>query len=147
MRVLIGCEDSGRVRRAFRARGHDAWSCDLNPARDRSRYHYQMDVRRALDRRRWDLFIVFPDCTYLCSSGLHWNTRRPGRRRHTRAAIAFVRELLDADVDRKALENPIGCLSTAIRRPDQIIQPHRFGDDASKRNLSLAAAAAIAGAD
>jgi len=81
----------------------------------------------------WDLMIAFPPCTYLCSSGLHWNTRRPGRAQKTAEALDFVRALLDAPIHRIALENPIGCISTQIRPPDQIIQPHEFGHDASKR--------------
>jgi hypothetical protein len=131
MRVLIACEFSGVVRRAFLARGHDAWSCDLLPAEDGSNRHYRCDVREVLGGG-FDLMVAHPPCTYLCSSGLHWNKRVPGRDRLTDEAVAFVRELLDAPIPRIAVENPIGCLSTRIRKPDQIIQPWQFGDDASK---------------
>ena len=144
MRVLIGCERSGVVRRAFRQRGHDAWSCDLVAADDGSEFHYRQDVRTLIrDRDRWDLFIVHPDCTYLTSSGLHWNGRIPGRQAKTDAALDFVRELFDAEVEKMMLENPVGRINTAIRKPDQIIQPNQFGHDASKatclwlRNLPL----------
>ena len=78
MRVIIACEYSGRVREAFRKLGHDAWSCDLLPAEDNSPYHYQCDIRDVLGLG-WDLMIAHPDCTFLCSSGLHWNARRNGR--------------------------------------------------------------------
>lgn len=131
MRVLIACEYSGRVRDAFIAAGHDAMSCDLMPT-DVPGPHYQGDVLDVLDDG-WDLMIAHPPCTYLCGSGLHWNTRRPERAQMTEDALAFVRLLLDAPVPRIALENTVGIISTRIRKPDQIIQPYQFGDDASKK--------------
>lgn len=131
LRVLVACEYSGAVRRAFRSRGHDAWSCDLLSADDADPHHYQGDVREVLGRG-WDMMIAHPPCTYLCSSGLHWNKRRPERAALTEEALDFVRLLLDAPVPRIALENPIGCISTRIRRPDQTVQPHEYGHDASK---------------
>lgn len=131
VKVLVACEYSGIVRRAFRERGHDAWSCDLLPADDGSEFHYQGDVTELLGNG-WDLMIAHPPCTYLCSSGLHWNKRRPERAQQTEAALDFVRLLLDAPIERIALENPIGCIGTRIRPADQIIQPWWFGDDASK---------------
>lgn len=130
MRVLVACEYSGRVRDAFIAAGHDAMSCDLLPT-DAPGPHYQGDVLDVLDDG-WDLMIAHPPCTYLCGSGLHWNKRRPERAQMTEDALAFVRLLLGAPVPRIALENPVGVISTRIRRPDQIIQPYQFGDDASK---------------
>jgi hypothetical protein len=132
MRVLVGCETSGRVREAFRARGHDAWSCDLLPADDGSAWHMQCDVRVPLRLMSWDLFVVHPTCTYVCSSGLHWNLRRPERAAKTEEALSFIQEMLDAPVDKIVLENPIGCISTRIRPYDQLIQPWQFGDNASK---------------
>lgn len=87
-----------------------------------------MDV---LDQQ-WDLLIAHPPCTYLCSSGLHWNNKVSGRQEKTEEALVFVRALLDAPVEKIALENPIGCISSQIRKPDQIIQPWQFGHDASK---------------
>ena len=151
MRVLVACEFSGMVRDAFRKRGHDAWSCDLLPTDDDSPYHHQGDVRNFLgpmlhrcnccprdsimihhELAPWDLMIAHPPCTYLCSSGLHWNKKDPTRQKKTEEALDFVRELLNAPIRQLALENPIGCISTRIRKPDQIIQPHWFGHDASK---------------
>ncbi len=133
MRVLVACEFSGVVREAFRARGHDAWSCDLLPAEDDSRYHVQCNVLNRYDDGAWDLMIAHPPCTYLAGSGLHWNKRRPERAAKTEEALEFVRKLLDAPVPKICLENPVGCISTRIRKPDQIIQPWQFGEDASKR--------------
>jgi len=130
MKVLIACEFSGVVRNSFAAQGHDAWSCDLLPS-DTPGQHYQGDIRDMLNQQ-WDLMIAHPPCTYLCSSGLHWNKRRPGRDEQTEEALGFVRLLLDADIPRIALENPIGCISSRIRKPDQIIQPWQFGHPESK---------------
>jgi hypothetical protein len=131
MKVLVACEYSGVVRDAFLAAGHEAMSCDLLPS-DVSGHHYQGDVRDILDNG-WDLMIAHPPCTYLCSSGLHWNKRVPGRQVLTNEALDFIRLLLDAPIERIALENPVGCISTQIKKPDQIIQPYMFGDDASKQ--------------
>lgn len=128
LRILIGCERFGVVRDAFIAAGHDAISCDLVAA---DGPHLQCDVREQL-YAGWDMGIFFPDCTYVCSSGLHWNHRRPGRQEKTEEAIRFFVELMNAPIPRIAIENPIGCLSTRFRRPDQIIQPWMFGEDASK---------------
>lgn len=130
MRVLVACECSGVVRRAFRARGHDAWSCDLCFAEDMGE-HIRGDVLDVLGDG-WDLMIAHPPCTYLASSGLHWNKRRRGRDAETEKALAFVKTLLDAPIERIAVENPIGCISTRIRPPDQTIQPWMFGENASK---------------
>jgi hypothetical protein len=80
----------------------------------------------------WDLMVAHPPCTYLCSSGLHWNKKRPERAAQTVDALDFVRRLLAAPIARIALENPIGCISTQIRKPDQTLQPWMFGHDASK---------------
>jgi hypothetical protein len=130
MRVLIACEFSGVVRDAFAAKGHTACSCDLLPP-ERPGKHYQGDVRDILDSG-WDLLIAHPPCTYLAVSGLHWNTRRPERAQETERALDFVRLLMDAPVERIAIENPVGCISTRIRKPDQIIQPWQFGHPESK---------------
>lgn len=130
MRVLIACEFSGIVRDAFIALGHDAWSCDLLPC-ERSGPHLQCDVRNII-QDQWDMMIAHPPCTYLCSSGLHWNKRRPERQAKTDEALSFVAYLLGADIPLIALENPIGCISSRIRKPDQIIQPWQFGHPESK---------------
>lgn len=130
MKVLIACEYSGKVRDAFLARGHDAMSCDLLPT-DAPGPHYEGDILDIL-YDGWDLMIAHPPCTYLCSSGLHWNTRRPERAQQTEDALDFVRLLLAAPIEKIALENPIGCISTRIRPPTQTIHPWQFGHDASK---------------
>lgn len=129
-RALIACEFSGTVRDAFRSAGWDAWSADLLPT-TKPGQHYQRCVLGLL-RDNWDLMIAHPPCTYLASSGLHWNGRIEGREAQTAAAVEFVRELLDAPIARIALENPIGRISTAIRPFDQKIQPWQFGQNASK---------------
>lgn len=137
MRVLIACEYSGRMRREFMALGHDVLSCDYLPSEDDSPYHYQGDVRDLLDQS-WDLMIAHPPCTYLAVSGLHWNKRgvmvdgRP-RAELTEEALDFVRMLMGAPIPRIAVENPVSCISTRIRKPDQVIQPWWFGEDASKK--------------
>lgn len=130
MKILVACEYSGTVREAFRALGHDAWSCDLLPT-DRPGQHRQCDVLDIIGDG-WDLMIAHPPCTYLASSGLHWNRRRPERAAHTEQALAFVMALANAPIECIAIENPIGALSSRWRKPDQIIQPWQFGEDASK---------------
>lgn len=131
MKVLVACEFSGTLRNAFLAKGHDAWSCDLLPT-ERLGNHIQGDVIDVL-KMGWDLLIAHPPCTYLCSSGLHWNKRTPGREQKTQEALEFVRLLLNAPVEKIALENQIGRIGTAIRPADQIIQPYMFGENASKQ--------------
>jgi hypothetical protein len=141
VRVLIACERSGVLRDAFRDLGHEAWSSDLagvEPGGRWKTYHLIGDCRLWLDGTRatgtaWDLLIAHPDCRYLCSSGLHWNTRRPGREASTRSALDFVRALMDAPIPHICIENPIGRIGTAIRPADQYVQPYEYGDDASKR--------------
>jgi len=131
MKVLVACEYSGAVRNAFLRAGHYALSCDLLPSDSPLGDHYQGNVLDILDHG-WDLMIAHPPCTYLCSSGLHWNKRRPERAKQTEQALDFVRLLFDAPIPKIALENPIGCISTRIRPPDQTIQPWQYGHDASK---------------
>lgn len=106
-------------------------SCDLLPSETPGKHH-QGDVLELLHRKRFDLMIAHPPCTYLSVSGLHWNGRIAGRAEKTQQALLFVRALLEADVPKIALENPVSLISTAIRKPDQIIQPYQFGHDASK---------------
>lgn len=130
LRVLVACEFSGIVRDAFIARGHDALSCDLIPS-ERPGPHHLGDVRDLLSQP-WDMMIAHPPCTYLAASGLHWNKRRPERAALTEEALAFIRLLMAAPVSRIAIENPVGCVSTRIRRPDQILQPWQFGHPESK---------------
>jgi hypothetical protein len=128
MRVLIACEYSGRVRDAFLAAGHDALSCDLLPT-DAPGPHYTGDVADLLEPGRWDLLIAFPPCTHLAVSGARYFAKKA---REQADALAFVQRLLDAPVPRICLENPIGVISSRIRKPTQIIQPWQFGHPESK---------------
>jgi len=130
MRILIACEFSGVVRETFAKLGHDAWSCDLLPTIIPGQ-HIQGDVLDIVDRG-WHMMIAHPPCTYLCSSGIHWNNRGRGWQ-ETEKAVEFVKQLMNAPVDRIAIENPIGILSGRIRKPDQIIHPYEYGQDASKK--------------
>lgn len=133
MRVLVACEFSARVRDAFRARGHDAWSCDLIDTDGDPQWHIKGDALEAAEGGNWDLLIAFPPCTYLCSSGLHWNTKRPERWAETDKAVEFVKLLASVRIPRIAIENPVGILSTRWRKPDQIIQPWMFGHGETKQ--------------
>jgi hypothetical protein len=126
MRVLVACEFSGVVRRAFQDLGHEAWSCDLLPAEDGSDWHYQGDVLGIIGQGNWDLMIAHPPCTDLAVSGARWFPQKRADGSQQRA-LDFVRALLDAPIPRIALENPISIISSAIRKPDQIIQPWQFG--------------------
>lgn len=128
LRVLVACEFSGTVRRAFAARGWDAWSCDLLPAEDDSPQHVVGDVRVALGLK-WDLLIAHPPCTHLAVSGARWFK---DKRVEQAAALDFVRLLLAAPVRHIALENPISIISSRVRKPDQVIQPWQFGHGETK---------------
>ncbi len=137
MRVLVACEFSGAVRRAFRAFGHDAWSCDLLPAEDGAdgfTGHYQGDVLELLarpDLLPWDLMIAHPPCTRLTVAGARWFK---GKEQEQAEAIAFAEALWNAPIPRIAIENPIGVLSTrsTLGKPSQIIQPWQFGHGETK---------------
>lgn len=127
MRVLVACEYSGRVRDAFIRRGHDALSCDLLPT-DVPGPHYQGDVRDVLGDG-WDLMVAHPPCTHLAVSGARWFKEKQAEQAE---ALEFVRLLLDAPIQRIALENPVSIISSRIRKPDQIIQPWQFGHGETK---------------
>lgn len=130
MRVLVGCEYSGRVRQAFRNLGHDAWSCDLLGSEDGSQFHIHGDVLPLLTGG-WDLAIFHPPCTHLAVSGArHFAAKQASGVQQE--ALDFVRLLLDAPIARIALENPISVISSRIRKPDQIIQPWQFGHGETK---------------
>lgn len=131
MSVLVACEYSGTVRDAFLRAGHDAMSCDLL-ATDVPGPHYQGDVRDVL-YDGWDLMVAHPPCTYLSVSGMHWTTRGLRDPQLTEDALDFVRLLMSAPIPRIAVENPVSVISSRIRKPDQIIHPYQFGDDASKK--------------
>lgn len=128
MRVLVACEYSGRVRDAFLAAGHDALSCDLLPT-EAPGPHHQGDVRDVLGDG-WDLMIAHPPCTHLAVSGARWFKDKQAEQVE---ALAFVRLLLDADIPRIALENPVSIISSRIRKPTQIIQPWHHGHNESKK--------------
>lgn len=131
LKVLVACEVSGRVRDAFRRLGHDAWSCDIeyNP----SEFHITGDVRSVLSRG-WDLMVAHPPCTDLAVSGaLRFKEKLERDPECQKKALDFVRELMYNSIPRIAVENPVSIISTHIRKPDQIIQPYQFGDDASKK--------------
>lgn len=130
LRVLVACEYSGAVRDAFRALGHDAMSCDLLPT-DAPGPHHMGDVMHLLGQS-WDIVIAFPPCTYLCSSGMHWTVRGKRDPQLTEDALLFVAGLLGADAPHIALENPVGAISTRIRKPDCVIHPWQFGHPESK---------------
>jgi len=146
MKVLIACEQSGVIRRAFRGAGHSAFSCDLLESEDDSPHHLQCDIREVLIKQAsWDLMIAHPDCTYLTNSAEWCYKDNPGKnmrsgvlfgeaRRQARvAALEFVRMLMAADIQRIAIENPVGKIGADIRPADQYIQPYEYGHDASKR--------------
>lgn len=149
MRVLIGCERSGIVRDAFRARGAYAVSCDLEPCEGDPSHHIQGNVLDYLLMGSstfgyWRLGIFHPECRYLSSSGLHWNGRVPGREAKTVAALEFVERLLRAPIYSICLENPRGCITTRLAHVlaelgyvRQSVQPYEFGDDASKETILL----------
>lgn len=130
MKVLVACEYSGVVRRAFRERGHDAYSCDLLPADDASPHHIQGDVLNLLDLGlEWDLMIAHPPCTHLAVSGARWFRDKALQQWE---ALEFVRALMAAPVERIAIENPVSIISSRIRKPDQVIQPWQFGHGETK---------------
>lgn len=128
MRVLVACEFSGVVREAFRAAGHDAWSCDILPSEDGSAHHFQGNViDHDIIKLGWDALIAFPDCTYLTVSANRWaNEEWRMEARHW--ALAFVKTLWALPIKRKCIENPIGVLPTIWQRPAQIIHPWEFWD-------------------
>lgn len=130
MRVLVACEYSGRVRDAFRSRGHEAISCDLLPSESPGP-HYIGDVAAML-ADGWDLMIAHPPCQYLAVSGMHWTVRGKRDPALTESALEFVRLLMAAPIARIAIENPVSVISSRIRRPDQIIQPWQHGHGETK---------------
>ena len=126
MKILIACEFSGTVRRAFAKKGHDVTSCDLLPSDDNSKDHYQGDVFDLLNNNKYDLMIAHPPCTHLAVSGAAWfkAKRESGVQQE---ALEFVQRLMDADIPKICIENPVSIISSQIRKPEQIIQPYQFG--------------------
>jgi site-specific DNA-cytosine methylase len=130
VRVLVACEYSGVVRDAFTAQGHEAVSCDLLPSESLEGEHYQGDARDVMEDG-WDLMVAHPPCTDLTVSGARWFAKKRADGSQQRS-LDFVQLLLDAPVPRIALENPIGIISSHIRKPDQIIQPWQYGHGETK---------------
>lgn len=128
MNVLVACEYSGRVRDAFRARGHNAWSCDLLDCERGPDFHLKGDVREALSFK-WDLMIAHPPCTDLAVSGARWFKFKQAEQI---AALDFVRMLMNAPIHKIAIENPVSIISSRIRKADQTIQPWQFGHGETK---------------
>ena len=149
MKILIACEYSGTVRDAFIEFGHEAISCDILPT-ETPGPHLKMDVFDAIKSQRFDMMIAHPPCTYLCSSGLHWNTRQHNdpetgercltpaaqeRLASTELALKFITDLWNCGIPKIAIENPVGCINTRLpfMPKPQYIQPYQYGHDASKK--------------
>lgn len=147
-RVLVACEESQTVCKAFRLLGFEAYSCDLLPCSGgHPEWHFQKDVFEVIDQG-WDLMIAHPPCTYLASSGSQWlshpednklpfeqrrpHPKYPNRREDMMNSVEFVKKLYDSNIPNIAIENPIGLLSSRWKKPNQIIQPYMFGDEATK---------------
>lgn len=152
MKVLIACEESQRVCIAFRKRGHEAYSCDIQePSGGHPEWHILGDALRAIeggkvttmdgkmhDIGRWDLLIAHPPCTYLTLAGNKWfkpefADRFPDRQKQRKEAVDFFMDIANADCDRIAIENPVGIMSSKWRKPDQYIEPFMFGDPEKKK--------------
>ncbi len=137
MKVLIACEESQSITKEFRKLGHEAFSCDILPCSGGNpEWHYQQDVFEVIDQG-WDMMIAHPPCTYLSVSGARWLYNKDGskneeRWRNQREALNFVQRLMDVSIDKIAVENPVSVISSNIRKPEQIIQPWMFGDEATK---------------
>lgn len=131
MKILIACEESQAVCKAFRVKGHEAYSCDIEPCSGgRPEWHIQGDVLPLLEKE-WDMIIAFPPCTDLCVSGARWfaEKRADGRQQKS---IEFFMRFTKLNCPKVAIENPIGIMSRLNRKPDQIIQPWMFGHPESK---------------
>jgi len=128
-RVLIACEESQVVCKAFREKGFEAFSCDiLDCSGGHPEWHIKDDVLKHLDER-WDLMIAHPPCTHLAVSGARWFKNK---KQEQNEALEFIKKLLNTSIKHIALENPVGVISTRIKKPNQIIQPYMFGDEAQK---------------
>tara|TARA_R110001599_G_scaffold332301_1_gene547596 strand:- start:408 stop:1064 length:657 start_codon:yes stop_codon:yes gene_type:complete len=134
MKILVACEESQAVTKELRKLGHEAYSCDLlDCSGGHTEWHIKGDAIKEAYSGKYDMMICFPTCTYLTVSGLHWNKSQPLRAAKTEEALVFVRKLMDAPIKYIALENPVGCISSRIMKPNQTIHPYQFGDNASKR--------------
>lgn len=148
MKVLVACEESQTVTKEFRNLGHDAYSCDLLPCSGgHPEWHLQCSVFDIIDQG-WDLMIAHPPCTFLAGSAVQWlshpedkllpfeerraHPKYPNRRADMLDSLEFVKALYDSPIKHIAIENPVGILSSKWKKPDQIIQPYMFGDEATK---------------
>jgi len=129
MKVLIACEFSGVVREAFKAHGHDAWSCDLLPTEIPGN-HICLPAENVIHHAKWDLMIAHPPCTHLAVSGARWFKNKVIEQNY---ALEFVRLLMNAPIEKICIENPVSIISSKIRKPDQIIQPWQFGHGETKK--------------
>lgn len=152
MKVLVACEESQRVCIAFRKRGHEAYSCDIQePSGGHPEWHILGDALKAIDGGRittmdgkthdigrWDLLIAHPPCIYLTLAGNKWfkpefADRFPDRQKQRKEAVEFFMAFANADCDRIAIENPVGIMSSQWRKPDQYIEPYMYGDPEKKK--------------
>jgi site-specific DNA-cytosine methylase len=137
MKILVACEESQAVTKELRKLGHEAFSCDIVPCSGGyPEWHLQEDVFKVINQG-WDMMIAHPPCTYLSVSGNRWLYNKDGSKNKERwknraEALDFVSRLMNAPIDKIAIENPVSVISSQIRKPDQIIQPYMFGDEASK---------------
>jgi hypothetical protein len=149
-RILIACEESQATTKAFRKLGHEAFSCDLLPCSGgHPEWHFQEDIFEVIKREpKFNLMVAHPPCTFLTGSGVQWlsnpedkalpfeerrpHPKYPNRRQDMMDSVEFVNALYNADIKHIAIENPVGLLSSRWRKPDQIVQPYMFGDEATK---------------
>jgi hypothetical protein len=137
MKILVACEESQAVTKELRKLGHQAFSCDLLPCSGgHPEWHFKQDVFEVI-KQGWDMMIAHPPCTFLAVSGARWLYNKDGSKNIERwenqaEALDFVQKLMDAPINKIAIENPISVISSNIRKPDQIIQPWMFGDKAQK---------------
>ena len=139
MKVLVACEESQAVAKAFRKLGHEAYSCDIQDCSGgEPQWHIKGDALKEAYSGKYDLMIAHPPCTYLAVSGARWMYNKDGsvnkeRLTNQRKALNFVQKLLDAPIEKIALENPVSVISTQIKKPDQIIQPYEYGHSEAKK--------------
>jgi hypothetical protein len=140
LNILIGCEESQKVCIEFRKRGHYAFSCDIQDCSGGyPKWHIKDDIFKAIHGHKWDILVAFPPCTYLTNAGIRWfNEERYGkqailRKKYRNKALEFVLKIYNSEINKIAIENPVGWLNSHWRKPDQIIQPFQFGDCESKR--------------
>ena len=139
MKILVACEESQAITKELRNLGHEAYSCDLLPCSGgHPEWHIQGDAIKEAYSGKWECMVAHPPCTYLSVSGNRWLYNKDGSKNEDRwknrnEALDFVQLLMDAPIDKIAIENPVSVISSEIRKPDQIVQPWMFGDEASKK--------------